>query len=427
MTSNDHDSPTASAKKLTVWTRGPITTGGCLAGDAILMHAGSGWPIRLRALVRRRDAVVLTMRDASVLAVQHPAAYLTHEEVQLYRLTTYTGRSIEAAAEQPFLTRDGWKPLSALCPSDAVAIVAEYPRLFGRGDTDAELVKLLAYLTANGTNSDGAAPPFVDPDVCADFEAAVQAKEDECAELDGDSDPPRLYVRGPSGTHSKILRYMDLVGVHGVPARERFVPEFIFGLRQDKLRLYLNRLFTCDGTIETSGRITYRTASVRMARQVQHLLARFGIVCLLRGLERDGDIEAVDVLITTKADVLRFVDDIGFIGDKAARAEEVRASLYHIRMIEPPPDRLGPILFDRVYMIERTERAPVYDLALAETHNFVANDFIVRTSSWGSLVASGCIELDEQATIANRVGRPGSESVWRPGDGRTDELDKGWG
>jgi len=80
-----------------------------------------------------------------------------------------------------------------------------------------------------------------------------------------------------------------------------------------------------------------------------------------------------------------------------------------------------------VYMIERTESAPVYDLAIAETHNFVANDFIVRTSSWSSRVAAGCIELGEQTTHANRVDRPTSESVWRPGDGGTDELDKSWG
>ncbi len=420
---NDHDSPMASAKKLTVWTRGPIATGGCLAGDAVLMHAGSGWPIRLRDLVRRHDAVVLTMRDASVLTLQHPAAYLAHEEAPLCRLTTYTGRSIEAAAEQPFLTRDGWKPLSALCPTDTVAVVAEYPQLFGRGDTDADLVKLLAYLTANGTNCDGAAPPITDRDVRADFEAAVQAKEDECAVLEDDADRARLYVRGPAGTHSKILRYMDIVGIHGVQARDKFVPDFMFGLRQDKLRLYLNRLFTCDGVVETSGRITYRTTSVRMARQVQHLLTRFGVVSLLRGIERDGEIEAVDLLITTKTDVLRFIDDIGFLGDKAARAEEVRASLYYIRMIEPPCDRLGPILFDRVYMVERTESAPVYDLAIPETHNFVANDFIVRTSSWSSLVASGCLELAHDTSDVAAIGGLARESVWRPSDTRTDWID----
>jgi replicative DNA helicase len=423
MTSNDHRSPTASVNKLTVWTRGPITTGGCISGDAVLIQA-SGWPITLRDLVRRRDGTVLTMREASVFTLQHPAAYLAHEPSQLLRLTTYTGRSIEATAEHPFLTQDGWKSLSALCPTDAVAVVTEYPQLFGRGDTDADLVKLLTYLTANGTNGDGSAPPIADADVRADFEAAVQAKEDECAELDGEPDRPRLYVRGPGGTHSKILRYMDLVGVHGVRGPDKFVPDFIFGLRQEKLRLYLNRLFTCDAIIETSGRITYRTTSVRMARQVQHLLARFGVVCFLRGLERDGNTE-VDLLITTKADVLRFIDDIGFIGDKAMRAEEVRASLYHIRMIDPAPDRLGPILFDRVYMIERRQSAAVYDLAIAGTHNFVANDFIVRTSSWGSLVASGCGELRGELTEARRSSAVAMESAWRPGDSSTGEIDRG--
>jgi replicative DNA helicase len=422
MTLNNHRSPTASVNKLTVWTRRPITTGGCISGDAVLVQASSGWPIALRDLVRRRDGAVLTMREASVFTLQHPAAYLAHEAAELYRLTTYTGRSIETTAEHPFLTRDGWKPVSALCPTDTVAVVTEYPQLFGRGDTDAELVKLLAYLTANGTNGDGAAPPITDPDVRADFEAAVQVKQDECVALEDDTDRTRLYVRGPAGTHSKILRYMDIVGVHGVQARDKFVPDFMFGLRQDKLRLYLNRLFTCDGVVETSGRITYRTMSVRMARQVQHLLARFGVVSLLRGIGSDDDF-SVELLITTKTDVLRFIEDIGFFGDKAARAEEVRASLYHIRMIEPPPDRLGPILFDRVYMVERTESAPVYDLAIPETHNFVANDFVVRTSSWSSLVASGCLQLMEGTPDVEPSGGLARESAWRPSDTRPDELD----
>jgi replicative DNA helicase len=424
MTLNNHGSPTASAKKLTIWTQWPTTTGGCLAGDTLLMHASNGWPVALRDLVRRRNGTVLTMRDASVLAQQAPAAYLAYEPAQLYQLTTYTGRHIEATAEHPFLTRDGWKPLSELCPSDNVAVVAEYPQLFGHGDTDAELAKLLAYLTANGTNCDGTAPPIADPYVLADFEAAVQAKEDECVLLEGDADPRRLFVRGPAGTRSKILRYMDIVGIHGVQPHEKFVPDFIFGLRQDKLRLYLNRLFTCDGVVETSGRITYRTPSERMARQVQHLLTRFGVVCLLRGLQGHGGLEAVDLFITTKSDVLRFIDDIGFIGEKAGRAEQLRASLYQVRTIEPAPDRLGPILFDRVYMVERTRSAEVYDLAIADSHNFVANDFIVRTSSWGSLVASGCAELIDDTTDVDRFDDTAKESVWRPSDTRADELER---
>ena len=394
MFSNDHSSQTASIKKLTVWAHGPTSAGGCLAGDTQLINAGSGWPLTLRDLVTRQSGTVLTMREASVLTAQHPAAYLAHEPAPLYRLTTHTGRSIDATAEHPFLTRDGWKPLSTLCPSDAVAVVAAAEQARVLGDADTELLKLLAYLTAHGTSGDGTAPSLDDPDVHADFEAAVHAQGDECVACQCECEPARLHVRGRFGARSKVLAYLDLVGVHGVCPPDKFVPDFVFGLRQDRLRLFLNRMFTCDGIAETSGRIRYRTASVRMARQVQHLLARFGVVSLLRGIERDGALEAVDLSITTKADVLRFIDDIGFLGDKAHRAEAVRAALYHVRMIEPPPDRLGPILFDRVFALEPIESAPVYDLSIEGTHNFVANDFIVRTSDWGSLATPAPFDAD---------------------------------
>ncbi len=416
MLTDNESPPRAGAKKVTVWTHGPATRGGCLAGDTQLVHADSGWPVKLRDLIHRREGVVLTMRDASLLTPQRPAAFLSHEPAPLLRLTTYTGRTIAATAEQAFLTRDGWKPLFALCPSDTVAVVAEYPQLFGRGNIDAALIKLLAYLTSDGAPGDGAAPIFADADVRADFEAAVTAKEDECIPIGEESDPPRLHVRGRAGARSHVLGYLDLAEIRSVRVPDRFVPDFVFGLRQDRLRLYLGRLFTCDGTVETSGRITYRTTSVRMARDVQHLLARFGVVCLLRGLERDGVLEAVDLSINTKGDVLRFIDEIGFVGDKATRAEAVRAALYHVRMIEPPPDRVGPILFDRVYAVESLDAAPVYDLAIEGTHNFVASDFIVRASSWASLapsVPAGSVHVlaADDATITGATTE-------QPGDAR---------
>ncbi|HEX7840092.1 MAG TPA: AAA family ATPase [Kofleriaceae bacterium] len=416
-------SPKVSLHDLTVLLYGPTKAGKCLSGDTVLVNATSGWPITLRDLVARQDGTVLTMRDAGMLGPQRPAAYLAHEPVQLYRLTTYTGRTIEATAEHPFLTRDGWKPLSTLRPSDAVAVVAEYPQLFGRGDTDADLIKLLAYLTANGTSGDGTAPSIDDPEVRGDFEAAVSAKGDECVTTSDDSGVARLRVRGRSGVRSAVLAHLAFAGVDGVCAPDKVVPDFVFGLKKDRLRLYLNRLFTCDGTVETSGRITYRTTSVHMARQVQHLLARFGIVSLLRGLECDGVLEAVeqhgileavDLLITTKADVLRFIDDIGFIGEKARHAESVRAALYQVRVIDPPPDRLGPILFDRVFVIEPTQIAPVYDLTIDDSHNFVANDFIVHNSTW-------CAQADGALFLATEPGLNHLEVFQQP-IGTWDEL-----
>jgi replicative DNA helicase len=355
----------------------PVIAG--LKGDTLLVHASSAWPVTLEELLDRRDPAVLSMGDAAVIRPERATSYVLHEPPALYRLTTYTGRSIDAAGDQRFLTRGGWRTLSTLAPTDAVAIVAEYPDFFGRGETDPELVKLLAYLTSAGTMGDGLSPSFVDPDVRCDFEHAVNAKGDACRPIDsiGGETTPR-QVHGRFGAHSKVLSYLELVGVHGVAAHNMFVPDFVFGLKRATLRLFLNRLFTMDGQIETSGRLIYRTASLRMARQVQHLLARFGVVSLLRGLEHDGVLEAVDLVICTKADVLRFIDEVGFFGEKAHRAEEVRAALYHVRMVDVPLGRLGPILFDRVFTVELIEAAPIVRLVFETTHNFIASDFIVE-------------------------------------------------
>jgi replicative DNA helicase len=355
-----------------------------LKGDTLLMHAVSAWPSTLEDLLDRRDAAVVSMEDAALLRPAHAISFHAHAPPALYRLTTYTGRSIEATADQSFLTRHGWRQLSALSTDDAVAVVAEYPDFFGRGDTDADLVKLLAYLTAAGTRGDGISPPFTDVDVRGDFEAAVNSKGDACRPISTVDGATQLHVHGRFGERSKVLDYLELVGVHELASIDMFVPDFVFGLKRDKLRLYLSRLFSVDGRIETSGRLIYRTTSLRMARQVQHLLARFGVVALLRGVERverGGELDAVDLAICTKADVVRFIDDVGFLGEKSHRAEVVRAALYHVRATDPSLARLGPILFDRVVAVEPTAAAPVFSLVFETTHNFIANDFVVQAAA----------------------------------------------
>lgn len=358
----------------TLWRESPAQ---CLKGDTLVFNATSGWPLTLEDLVGRRDGVVCTMREAGIIAPARPQAYVCAPPTQLYQLTTYTGRTIQSTADLSFLTQDGvWKTLETLGLSDAVAVVAAYPEMFGRGDSDAELIKLLAYLSARDA-MDEVAPPFEDEDVRRDFEAAVDGKGDRCEARMADDGMTQLHIYGAFGQGSKVLRYLELVGVAGCTALDRFVPQFVYGLRREKLRLYLNRLFTCDGQIETSGRIAFHTRSLRMAQQVQHLLARFGVVCLLRGIESRGELEAVDLLINTKADVLRYIDEIGFLGSKAARAEEVRAALYGTRMLDASPGRLGRLLFDRVIAVEPTTTEPGYGLAL-DTYNFVAGDFVVR-------------------------------------------------
>jgi hypothetical protein len=359
----------------------PAETG--LKCDTLLMHGGNTWPATLEALLDRRDAdaTVPSMGDASVIRPARAISFLAYSPPTLRRLTTYTGRSIEATRDQAFLTRDGWRTLESLSPTDAVGVIAEYPNFFGRGDTDGDWVKLLAYLTTRGACADGILPRFEDPDVRDDFEDAVHRKGDAYREVIAADGTTHLHVHGRAGAGSKLLGFLELVDVHGVAPTALFVPDFVFGLQRAKLRLYLNRLFTVDGQLESSGRITYRTTSRRMARQVQHLLARFGVVSLLRGVGDGDELEAVVLVMRTKADVVRFIDEIGFFGEKALRAEAVRSALYHVRATDQLLDRLGPILFDRVVAVEEVEGAAVFGLVFETAHNFIANDFVVQAAT----------------------------------------------
>ena len=371
---------------LTVLAYGRSKIGKCLRGDTQLIDAHSGRPISLRDLVAKGTGDVLTMREAGLLVAERPRAYLTNEPEQLCRLTTQTGRTIEATASHPFLTRQGWKPLEELTVSDRVAVVAEYPNLFGHSRTDDELVKILAYLVADGSLGKGSSPVFTkaDPEVRMDFEAAVEAKGDECVEFTNKAGVEHVRVRGKSGSRNNVIAHLKEVGLHGLRSGEKFVPDFVFGLEKSKLRLFLNRLFTCDGSVEASGRVSYSSTSLRMVREIQHLLLRFGIVSVMRDRPLHGEPYGAEILIASKANVLAYLDQIGFIGEKAVRAEAVRQALYQVRGAETQLDRVGPILFDRVVGIEPTVVEPVYDLTIDESHNFVASDFIVHNSSWCS-------------------------------------------
>lgn len=352
-----------------------------IAGDTLVIHTATGWPLRLRDMAERHAGVVLTMRDAARLVPERPAAYVRTGWAQVYELASETGRRIEATAHRPLLTQSGWKPLIELEPTDRVAVIAEYPALFGKGDTDTARLKLLAYMTQTYVRVDGAIPVILDGEVRRDFEAAVEAVGDTHVQINDGQGMLWHQIWGRHGAPSRAREYLAVAGLTDVSSSAKVLPDYVYGLRQDKLRLLLHCLLTCDGSPARSGKIRYRTSSSGWARQVQHLLARFGIVAAL--VEARDEPGKIDLWIDHKGDVLRCLERIGFGGDKSLYAEWLRASLYDVRDAEEHAARVGPIWFDAIRSITPSRVAEVYDLELREARNFVAGEFVVRNEpSW---------------------------------------------
>ena len=235
-------------------------------------------------------------------------------------------------------------------------------------------------------------------------------------------------------------------GLMGEGAATKSVPAAVFRLPRAHLAIFLNRLFATDGwaSVLASGQAQAGFASIseRLARQVQHLLLRFGIVAKLRqrwvkyGDSRrpswqlditdahslqvlasevgmHGKQPALDRLLDTLAqrrphtnvDLVpaavwaRIAEAKGAMSwAELARRIGASESNLHVGKRGIPRARLAKIamvlqdrklaalaasdvVWDRIEAITSTGVQQVYDLTVPDTHNFIANDVCVHNTT----------------------------------------------
>jgi replicative DNA helicase len=258
-----------------------------------------------------------------------------------------------------------------------------------------------------------------------------------------------------------LTRWVADHGLWGKGAREKIVPPAVFTLPREQMALFLNRLFATDGwaCVFATGQpqIGYGTSSERLARQVQHLLLRFGIVAAVRrrmSRYRGEPRESWQVDVTDRHAIETFATEIGIFGKESAlhrAVESARAKPYRTARDLIPVDvwdgvmaavggepwtsvarrsgidasahrpgrrgvtrdRLGRIAeaidssalraladsdvyWDEIVSIESLGAQQVYDLTVPETHNFVADDICVHNTAL-------CLNIAQHAAIDHRV------------------------
>jgi len=260
-----------------------------------------------------------------------------------------------------------------------------------------------------------------------------------------------------------VKQWLAEMGLWGKSAHEKRVPPAIFELPREKLALFLNRAFTCDGSIYVQNGdqvgISYSTVNEGLARDMQHLLLRFGIVAKLRHRTvpyRGTRRTAYELRVVRQEDIARFVHEIGIFGKERAAAKALRISSRKrpkVNLDVVPPEvwslierkkgsrtwadisrALGfaekghnlhvgsrglsrprlrqiaeilgdaelanlatsDIYWDRIESIEHVGERQVYDLTVPEHHNFVAEDIVVHNTSLA-------INIAENAALGHKV------------------------
>lgn len=276
-----------------------------------------------------------------------------------------------------------------------------------------------------------------------------------------------------------VTEWLDAIGLWGKSAHEKCVPEIVFELPRPELALFLNRLFACDGSVyvqnQDQAAICYCTVNRDLARQVQHLLLRFGVIAKLR--ERHTTYRGerrpfFELRITGQDDVRRFLEEIGAFGKEQAVERALKVSRRKGRKVNHdtlPQElwefiaqakgtlrwsdvyrRLGKaphynfhvgrrglsrarvaeiasaledeglsrlaesdLYWDRIETIEYLGERQVYDLSVADTHNFVAEDVLVHNTTLAMNIAEHAAIKDKVPVAIFSMEMPGEQLAMR--------------
>jgi deoxycytidine triphosphate deaminase len=391
-----------------------VCLGKCVTGDTRVVDADTGAYVPITEMRWGKSTLAL---DSWRLKAAKVSAFVPQGKKAVFELRTRAGLRIRATANHPFLKLNGWAPLRDLRPGDRIAAARDIP-VFGKTpipDWEASLLGLMISEGQCDTPRHSPTYTTADPALVRLLKACVAER---------------------NRTHSWLQKCELNVG-----AAEKFVPQCIFTAPENSVRLFLQSLFSGDGSVYSSEAgvfLEYYSKSRRLIEDVHHLLLRFGVFSLIREKITAIGTRACKIQITDKDQIRRFAERIGFTPGSlkqqrldvevlpmirarprrrsnfdtlpseawpmigmAARVGGVTLSSLNIRT---QPDQSVPFyaaakvalatgdlyvshlidgpMWDVVESIEPAGEEEVFDISVPTLHNFVANDLIVHNSTY---------------------------------------------
>ncbi len=346
----------------------------------IVGKRGSGKCIEENTLITLEDGSVIPIKDLEnnrnkifgldkklKIREADKEDFFVREVNNIIYLKLRSGREIKLTPEHPLLTIKGWKQINELSIGSRIAVPRKI-EAFGCKSIEEYKIKLLAYLLSEGHLDNG----FVlfsnkNNEILTEFSDSVRQfdsnlkikkhSKDGCyrvskSKREIDKSKMKLFIREDGkfskGTYapqkkSSIREWLEDIKIYRKLSREKFIPDIIFQLPKYQLSLFLNRMFSCDGSIykptEDSKywEISYSSSSEKLIRQVQHLLLRFGILSKIRSKKtklNDKIFHSFEIVIGGES-VINFIEEIGFFGEKRRKQE---ACLEEMKSIKRNPN-----------------------------------------------------------------------------------------
>lgn len=302
-----------------------------------------------------------------------------------------------------------------------------------------------------------------------------------CRELQ--AEPALLMPHGTAATArsapNPVTVWLHELGLMGKNAHEKRIPEVIFALPRKLMAIFLNRAFACDGSVYVQNGdqvgISYSTVSHGLARDMQHLLLRFGILAKLRQrqVRYQGEYRpAYELRMTHQQHVRQFLAEIGVYGKEEAvqkalsvsqaKAPKVVLDTLPVEIWDMIAERKGglswaelaqrmgrssghnfhvgkrgigrdllleiatalqdeelgnlassDLYWDQIEAIDYLGEQQVYDLSVPDTHNFVAEDVLVHNTTFSMNIAEYAAAHKKLPTAVFSMEMPAEQLVLR--------------
>jgi replicative DNA helicase len=309
----------------------------CVTGDTLVCLA-DGRRVPMKDLVGQTPDVLSMTPDGRIIRAKSDRVWRVGKK-PIYELTLASGRKLRATGKHRLYSSFGWQRVSDLGPGDRLALARGLPEPETTEKWPDDRVALLAHLIGDGSFLKQQPMRYATgSEACS--ELVRRAAENEFGmqvkRYAGGANWHQLLLSGngnrwhPAG----INLWLRELGIFGQRSAEKRVPERIFRLGNEQIKLFLRHLWATDGSISTrkpgqrgSHGVHFSTCSRGLADDVAALLLRLGIVGRIQTVTSGYKNPVYMVWILGVEAQMLFLNTVGAFGPRVRPAEKLTAAL----------------------------------------------------------------------------------------------------
>ncbi|MGW4098547.1 replicative DNA helicase [Mycobacterium sp. NPDC004974] len=313
---------------------------GCMTASTRILRADNGAEVTFGELMATGERPLVWSLDEHKNMVARPMTNVFPSgRKEVFTLRMASGREVEATANHPFMTLDGWVPLGELAVGDRLATPRRVPEPVQTERMHDSEVILLAHMIGDGSCVKHQPIRYASVDQANLLEVEISALHFGVTAVRDEYPAARVTtLRLPApyrlthGKHNPIAAWLAKLGLFGKRSYEKFVPKEVFALPNDQVALFLHHLWATDGSVRwdataRQARIYYATTSRQLADDVTQLLLRVGVYARIKRAKKVGYRDCWHVLIYGGDNQQRFLAHVGVNGERGVKAREVLAHL----------------------------------------------------------------------------------------------------